>query len=206
MYLCFSWFDEGMLSAFMLKYRHNMIPVKLNLRNFMCYRENVPALSFTGIHTACICGDNGNGKSAIIDAITWALWGKTRAKNDIDLISQGQSEVAVEFDFTVSGQMYRIIRKYAKPKTRTGSGHPVLDFQAFIDGSFQSMSGNTLSQTEQKIIDVLHMNYDTFTNSVFLRQGHADEFTTKRPGERKDVLARILDLARYDEFEEKAKE
>ena len=50
-----------------------MIPVKLTLRNFMCYRDNVPPLYFDGIHTACISGDNGNGKSALIDAIPWAL-------------------------------------------------------------------------------------------------------------------------------------
>ncbi len=42
-----------------------MIPVKLALRNFMPYRDNVPPLYFVGIRTASICGDNGNGKSAI---------------------------------------------------------------------------------------------------------------------------------------------
>ncbi|MBE9483153.1 MAG: AAA family ATPase [Chloroflexi bacterium] len=43
-----------------------MIPIKLALRNFMCYRDNMPPLSFEGIHTTCICGDNGNGKSVLI--------------------------------------------------------------------------------------------------------------------------------------------
>ena len=88
-----------------------MIPIKLNLRNFICYRDNVPPLLFDGIHTACISGDNGNGKSALIDAITWALWGKTRAKSDDDLIYTGQTDTEVEFEFSVGGQPYRIIRK-----------------------------------------------------------------------------------------------
>jgi len=66
-----------------------MIPIKLTVRNFMCYRDNVPPLLFDGIHTACICGDNGNGKSALIDAMTWALWGRTRAKSDDDLVKCG---------------------------------------------------------------------------------------------------------------------
>jgi exonuclease SbcC len=66
-----------------------MIPVKLTLCNFMPYREAV--LSFAGIHVACLCGDNGNGKSALLDAITWALWGKSRAKNDDDLIHHGMT-------------------------------------------------------------------------------------------------------------------
>ena len=76
-----------------------MIPLKLKMRNFMCYRDNVPALHFEGIHTACLSGDNGNGKSALIDAITWALWGQARARSDDDLIHSGQGEMEVEFDF-----------------------------------------------------------------------------------------------------------
>ena len=64
-----------------------MIPQKLSLRNFMCYREDAPPLDFTGIHLACISGDNGHGKSALLDAITWALWGRARAKTDDELIA-----------------------------------------------------------------------------------------------------------------------
>ena len=182
-----------------------MIPLRLNLRNFMCYRENVPTLSFAGIHTACISGDNGYGKSALIDAMTWALWGKARAKSDVDLIAQGQSEMSVEFDFIVSGQTYRIIRKYAKPKTRSGPGHPVLEFQMATENGFRTISGNTLSLTEQKIRSVLHMDYDTFVNSAFLRQGHADEFTDQPPVKRKEVLANILGLSIYEGLETRAK-
>ena len=76
-----------------------MIPLNLRLRNFMCYRDNVPPLSFDGIHTACLSGDNGNGKSALIDAMTWALWGKARAKSDDELVHTGEKEMEVEFEF-----------------------------------------------------------------------------------------------------------
>ena len=61
-----------------------MIPLKLQLRNFMCYRDPT-VLDFTGIHLACLTGDNGHGKSALLDAITWALWGKARARHDDEL-------------------------------------------------------------------------------------------------------------------------
>ena len=182
-----------------------MIPIKLSMRNFMCYRDNVPLLSLDGIHTACICGDNGNGKSALIDAVTWALWGKARAKSDDDLIHQGQVEMEVEFDFAVREQPYRIIRKHSKPRRRRGSGQTILEFQVATGNGFRSISGNSVSQTQQKIIDTLHMDYDTFRNSAYLRQGHADEFTIKRPGERKQVLADILELSLYDQLEEQAK-
>ncbi len=185
-----------------------MIPIKLAMRNFMCYRDNVPPLYFDGIHTACICGNNGNGKSALIDAMTWALWGKTRAKNDDELIYLDDkiSEMEVEFDFAVGGQTYRIIRKHSKPKRRGRSGQSLLDFQIATDNGFKSISGDSMTKTQQEIINRLHMDYETFINSAFLRQGHADEFATKRPVERKQVLADILGLSLYDELEEKAKE
>ena len=183
-----------------------MIPVKLKVRNFMCYRGNVPPLLFDGVHTACICGDNGNGKSALIDAMTWALWGRTRAKSDDDLIHLGQTEMEVEFDFTVGQQLYRIIRKRSKPKRRGSSGQSSLDLLIASDSSFKPISGNSIRETEQKIKDTLHMDYDTFVNSAFLRQGHADEFTVKRPVERKQVLADILGFSLYDKLEERAKD
>ena len=175
-----------------------MIPIKLQLRNFMCYRDNVPPLSFEGIHTACISGDNGNGKSALIDAMTWALWGKARATSDDDLIHQGQTEMEVEFDFSVGGQPYRIIRKRSKPRRRGSAGQLILEFQMATGNGFRPITGDSVTQTQQKIIDILHMDYTTFINSVFLRQGHADEFTIKRPSERKQVLADILELSFYD--------
>jgi DNA repair protein SbcC/Rad50 len=183
-----------------------MIPLKLTLRNFMCYRENIPPLNFESIHTACISGNNGNGKSALIDAMTWALWGQTRAVSDDELIYTGQSDVSVEFEFAVGRQRYRIIRKRSKPKTQKGSGQTILEFQTETPEGYKILTGETVTQTQQRIIQTLHMDYDTFINSAFLRQGRADEFTKKRPNERKQVLGSILQLSAYDELEEQAKE
>ncbi|MFC2026658.1 AAA family ATPase, partial [Chloroflexota bacterium] len=187
-----------------------MIPVKLKMRNFMPYRGNVPPFSFEGIHTACICGDNGNGKSALVDAITWALWGKTRTEgtkiNDDALIHLGETDMEVEFDFAVVEQPYRIIRKHAKPKRQTGSGQSSLDLFIASDDGFKVISSNTLRETQQKIISLINMDYDTFINSAFLRQGHADEFTKQPPAKRKEVLASILRLSLYDQLEDRARE
>ncbi len=176
------------------------------MKNFMPYRENVPTLDFTGIHLVSICGDNGNGKSAIIDAMTWALWGETRAKRDDDLIHQNANEMEVEFEFTVGGQRYRILRKHSRPKRKGASGQSSLSFQIAVEDSFRALDGDSIPQTQQKIIDVLHMDYSTFTNSAFLRQGHADEFTTSSPAKRKQVLVNILGLSYYDGFETQAKD
>ncbi len=182
-----------------------MIPVKLSMRNFMCYRDNVPPLDFTGIHLACLSGGNGNGKSAIIDSMTWALWGKARASSDDDLIHTTQTEMEVEFDFTVGPQLYRIIRKRSRPKKRTSQGKPSLELQISTGNGFRPITGNTIAQTQQNIIDILHMDYDTFINSAYLRQGHADEFTRQAPSKRKEVLGNILGLSVYDELEEQAR-
>lgn len=182
-----------------------MIPVKLSVRNFMPYRDNVPELYFAGVHTACISGDNGNGKSALIDAITWALWGKARAGSDDELIHQGEHEMEVEFEFAVGHHKYRVIRKRAKPKGRKRTGQTILELQMVDNGSVRAISGDSVRQTQQKVIDILHMDYETFINSAYLRQGRADEFTIATPSRRKQVLADILGLTIYDDLEEMAK-
>ncbi len=179
-----------------------MIPIRLALRNFMCYREGV--LSFEGLHVACLCGDNGNGKSALLDAMTWALWGKARAKTDDELIYLGRTEMEVEFEFALGQERYRVLRKRTKPRVNR-AGHPLLDLQTATDQGFRSIAGNSIRETEQKIIEILRMDYDTFINSAFLLQGRADEFTKKEPYKRKQILADVLGLSLYDELEERAK-
>ena len=178
-----------------------MIPVRLSLINFMPYKGEVPPIDFSGIHIASICGDNGSGKSSLIDAMTWALWGKTRAKTDDDLIHQGETGMQVTFDFTVDGQLYRVVRKHSKAKSKRSSGQSSLDLFIAYDGNFKPISGDRIGDTENKVVDILHMDYDTFVNSAFLRQGHADQFTVARPVERKAVLTNILGLSAYDRLE-----
>jgi len=183
-----------------------VIPERLKIVNFMPYRGELPPFSFAGIHTACICGDNGSGKSALIDAITWALWGKTRAKSDDELVHLGEKETEITFDFSLGGQLYRIIRKHSRPKRPGTSGQSSLDLFLLGQDSPRVISGDTISQTQQKIIDILRMDYDTFVNSAFLRQGHAGEFTQQRPAKRKEVLASILGLGLYDQLEQQSRE
>ena len=179
-----------------------MIPQKLSLRNFMCYRDDGQALDFAGIRLACISGDNGNGKSALLDAITWALWGKARAKTDDELINLLATEMEVEFQFLLGQNSYRVIRKRSKLQ----KGQTLLELQVHDSTGWRSITGNTIRDTERKIVDLLRMEYDTFINSTFLLQGRADEFTMKPPTQRKQILADILGLSVYDELEAKAKE
>jgi len=182
-----------------------MVPARLTMRNFLCYRDNVPPLDFTGIHVACLAGDNGHGKSAILDAITWALWGKSRARTDDELIHAGQTEAEVDFEFLVDDVRYRVVRQRRKAQ-RGRPGVPSLEL--FVQGpdGWRPISGDTLRETERRIEEILHIDYETFINSAFLMQGRADEFVRKTPSQRKEVLAAILGLDQYDALAERAKE
>jgi exonuclease SbcC len=73
-------------------------------------------------------------------------------------------------------------------------------------GSWRTIAEPQMNATQQKIIDLLRLDYDTFINSAFLLQGRADEFTVKTATERKKVLADILGLDIWDEYEARAKE
>jgi exonuclease SbcC len=168
----------------------------------MCYRENVPPLNLEGIRLACLAGANGHGKSTLLDAITWALWGKSRAAHDNDLISLGQSEMEVEFDFLLSGARYRVLRK----RSSKGRGQSALELQVEHDGRYLPLSEPTVTATERRIVDLLRMDYETFINSAFLMQGRADEFTTKTSAERKRILGEILGLSVYDQYEQRARD
>jgi len=181
-----------------------LIPSKLTLKNFMCYRDNVPSLNLDGMHVACLCGDNGSGKSAIFDAITWVLWGESRAKSNDELIYTGQNEMEVELEFILDERRFRVIRKQARSSS-SKPGQGILELQSYNNGVFKSISEQNRTETQRKIISLLHLDYQTFINSAMLLQGRANEFSTKRPGERKEILANILDLSFYDELEKLAK-
>lgn len=176
-----------------------MVPIKLKLRNFMAYQE--ATLDFKGIHLAALTGHNGAGKSSLLDAITWALWGKARAKRDDELIRLGQTEMEVEYAFDLNDSVYRIIRKRDSSKR----GRSDLSFQVEDAGGWRTLTESSLRVTQTKINQLLRLDYDTFINSAFLLQGRADEFTTKRPAERKKILSDILGLDLYDTYADRAK-
>lgn len=176
-----------------------MIPLQLTLKNFLSYRD--ATLNFRGLHTACICGANGAGKSSLLEAITWVIWGKSRAATEDDVIHGNAQNVRVDFEFRCNNQTYRIIR--SRPRGRSSS----LEFQVETKaGNFRSLTAKGLRATQEEIISCLKLDYDTFTNSAYLRQGRADEFMLRRPSERKQILADLLKLDRYEELAAKAKD
>lgn len=180
-----------------------MIPKLLSLRNFLSYRD--ATLDFSGLHSACICGPNGSGKSSLLEAMAWAVWGMSRAGAEDDIIHVGEMEARVDFTFVSQGQIYRVIRSRRRHQTTS------LEFQIATNPQeekylYRSLTERGIRGTQQKILEAIKLDYDTFINSAYLRQGKADEFMLKRPVERKDVLVTLLKLNQYDKLSEQAKE
>ena len=181
-----------------------MIPYKLRLENFLSYRQGLEPLDFAGMHLVCLVGENGHGKSALLDAVTWALWGKARSNSDDEIMHTGSSEMQVEYEFGLGSQRYNVIRKRQR---RGSSSKAELELAVWDEGydAWQPITEPTIRATQERIDDILRMDYETFVNSAFLKQGEADAFTSKSPGQRKEILATILGLSRYDAYAESAK-
>lgn len=178
-----------------------MLPIRLEIKNFLAYCSPEP-LRFNGIHLACLTGANGAGKSSLLDAMTWALWGKARARRDEELVHLGQNDMYVQLDFEQEGMVYRVIRR----RTRKSGGQGTLDLYATDEeGNLNTLSEPNMRATQAKINRLLRLDYDTFIHSAFLQQGKADAFTTKPPRERKQILSDILGLVRWEAYEESAK-
>ncbi len=97
-----------------------MLPLRLEIKNFLAYRSPDP-IRFDGIHLACLTGPNGAGKSSLLDAITWALWGKARARRDEELVHMGQNDMYVMLEFEQIGLTYQVIRRRSRSKSGSGT-------------------------------------------------------------------------------------
>lgn len=179
-----------------------MIPCRLQIKNFLSYGNEIQSIDFTPHRLICLSGKNGHGKSALLDAITWAIWGQARkpfgsGKADESLLRLGQDSMFVTFDFLMNGIRYRIKREYTHSygKPYSGLEFGILDVESNV---FKPLTDKTIRSTQQKIEDTLRLDFDSFINSAFLRQGQSNEFSKKSAKERKDILGTILGLGTYE--------
>jgi exonuclease SbcC len=175
-----------------------MIPLKLYIAGFLSYREPVE-LDFTGFDLACISGHNGAGKSSLLDAITWAVFGQARKRDD-SLVNLQSKAAEVALTFRYEGNIYRIQRTLPRGKTT------ILEFQVADGEAWRPLTEKTRSETEARIRQTLRLDYDTFVNASFFLQGKADEFTQKKASERKAVLGSILGLEMWETYRERTAE
>jgi DNA repair protein SbcC/Rad50 len=179
-----------------------MIPQKLQIKNFLSYGPNLQTIDFTHHSLICLSGKNGHGKSALLDAMTWAIWGQARkisgaAKADQGLLRLGQTQMLVVFDFLFGGKEYRIRREYMETY---GKPVNILEFGMMESetDTLIPLTDKTIRTTQEKIEQTLRLDFDSFSNSAFLRQGSSNEFSKKSPKDRKQILATILGLDQYE--------
>ena len=185
-----------------------MIPVRLQLKDFLSYAEPDP-IDFTTFDVACLSGDNGVGKSALLDAMTWALFGRARGcesgQNQDRLIRDGQTEAVVDLTFALGDATYRIVRR--RMRTPRGDSKGDVRFLVADGDTWKNIAGENLKATDEKISSVLRMDYDTFTASAFFLQGRSEDFLARMSAtDRKEVFARLLDLGVYEQLEDAARE
>lgn len=195
----------------------HMIPIKLSITGFLSYRDPVD-IDFTQFDLACISGPNGAGKSSLLDAITWALFGEARKRDD-SLINLQSNAAEVVFIFAYEGNTYRIQRSVPRGKTtilefnilqdepetgEAGTQRKTPGAQVALSGKWKALTERTLRETQNRIEQTLRMDYDTFVNASFFLQGKADLFTQQRPGERKRILGSILGLEVWETYRQRA--
>ena len=116
----------------------------------MCYRDNVPTLDLEDIHVACLCGSNGHGKSALLDAITWTLWGRARGQRQEQLLHHGQEEMIVELEFDVRGERYKAVRRYSKARRSAQSS---LELSVATGAEYRPITGDTIGATQALVLE-----------------------------------------------------
>ncbi len=153
---------------------------------------------FDAIELACISGQNGAGKSSILDGITWALFGKARGKDE-DVINSRADAAEVVLDFDLEDCLYRVQRSKARNKTT------VLEFMIQDgDNRWRPLTEASVRATEERIEQVLRLDYETFINASFFLQGKADQFAQQRPGDRKRILSNVLGLEIWEVYRNQA--
>jgi exonuclease SbcC len=189
-----------------------MIPLYLSLSGFLSYQDRVE-IDFSSFNLACISGSNGAGKSSILDAITWTLFGQARKRDD-SLVNSHSKTAEVVLVFAYEGNIYKIQRSKTRDKIASlefqilqTASDQVWDQQRWrnqTNSGWKSLNERSLRETEAFIQQILHLDYDTFINASFFLQGKADQFTQQRPGDRKRILASILGLEVWENYRKRA--
>jgi DNA repair protein SbcC/Rad50 len=184
-----------------------MIPLQVTLEGFLSY-EKKQVINFVGASIWALSGPNSVGKSAVFDAMTFALYHHARC-DPKDLIHHRADKLIVTFDFMVDNTIYRIKRIHPRKGRSTR--------EAFI---VDSADGSNLDSTPTKRISnmdsegelqkwvkrTIGMDYRAFTTSCLLLQGKSEQLLEVEPRIRRDILAELMDLSRYEKLHVAAEE
>jgi exonuclease SbcC len=183
-----------------------MQPLYLYLKDFMLHGESSidftklsPATAIIGMEDSNLKNSIAVGKTTIFHAINYALYNAKPSTNINKIIRDTAKKAEVIFDFSMSdGNIYRIER------TRTKSTQN-LYLKVKVNDSWKDITDRTNSLTEQKILDIIKINQETFENSSYFKQGDQENLASATPAKRKEIIRDILHLEEWSVYEKKAK-
>jgi len=179
-----------------------MRPVRLEIQGLTAFKER-QEIDFAGLDLFAITGPTGAGKTTLVDAITYALFGEVpRVGDNIkQMISQGAERLLVEFEFTSEGTLHKVHRATGHkgvPTARIDRYDPAADEW--------SPEADKARDVTDYITDLLRMDYDGFVRAILLPQGQFEKFLAGKPEERRKVLDGLLRLDRYQRMMQRANE
>ena len=161
-----------------------MIFTKLKLNNFKSHEHTV--ISFDrGI--SVIVGENGAGKSTILEAISFALFKQHTAKKIDDLVRNNSNAMSVELEFTSNNRQYRIVRD-----KRSNLKSSIYKKTSSDSGYVHICTGDR--EVANEIRQILDIDSDLFLNAIYIRQGEIAELVDKTPAEKKQLIGKLLGL------------
>jgi DNA repair exonuclease SbcCD ATPase subunit len=182
-----------------------VIPLRVYLENFLCHLKQ--EFRFDDHPVWLLYGPNGVGKSAVFDAMIYALFGesqrsdaKGRSNSKEDIIRHGAASMSVEFDFEHERRRYRVWRM----RPRKGSVKQGVDYWL---GDRWTPVPNVNSDRDLKVwvSQTLGLTYETFVSALLLRQGAAEKLIDADKNERREVLRSFIDLDPYLQLWERVK-
>src|SRR5579864_9328543 len=188
-----------------------MIPLRVSLEGFLSYREK-QVIDFDGSSLWMLWGPNGVGKSALFDAITFALYNVHRAvvgksNNLHELMNHHSDRLIVVFDFAMNGELYRVRRTGVRGKGQTvrltcEAFHLQGDDLTDLDLLPAKPIPDTDSETgfQNWVHNTIGLNYEAFTSSVLLLQGKSERLLEADPEKRYKTLAELIDLSAYQQL------
>lgn len=175
-----------------------MRPLELQIEGFTSFRQYT-TLDFADLNLFAITGSNGAGKSSLLDAITFALYGNTNklGGRQLDaLISQGASSLFVSFRFEVRQIEYRAVRTRSGKKSNFSLEERRQNDWILLEDSERKMT--------ERVESLLRMDFKTFTRVILLPQGSFDEFLKGDGSTRRKILVQLAGIEIYEEMRKEA--
>jgi exonuclease SbcC len=171
-------------------------PLALAIEGLTAFR-NPQQINFADLDLFVITGPTGAGKTSILDAITFALYGdvcRVKSGQLRDMVSHGATQLKVSLDFRVDGSRYRITRRLKK----SGGGHEANLVRLEGDTEVPEVDSMAIKPTNKRIEEILGLDFGAFTKAVLLPQGEFHEFLQGDASARRRILISLLDLRRYE--------